>query len=158
MRKSDFEGLAQGLKEAVAHARGEDVSGIRVHVPAAIDIKAIRSRLGLTQGEFAERYGFTTARIKDWEQGRRVPDSGVRAYLVTIAAAPALIAVALRNTRVLISDREMMLEANDERRLELEPEERTKLLGEIEDLERLMRRQLAELEALKRRAETPQPA
>jgi hypothetical protein len=34
MRKKDFDGLMQGLREALAHARGEDVPGLKVHVPA----------------------------------------------------------------------------------------------------------------------------
>ena len=34
MRKEDFDGLMQGLREALAHARGEDVPGLKVHLPA----------------------------------------------------------------------------------------------------------------------------
>lgn len=88
MRKMDFDGLVDGLNEAVAFAKGGDVPGIRIHIPADIDIKAIRGTLGLTQVEFAGRYGFTEARVRDWEQGRRVPDSGIRAYLKVIAKEP----------------------------------------------------------------------
>ena len=33
MNKNDFEGIMQGLAEAKAFARGEDVPGVAVHVP-----------------------------------------------------------------------------------------------------------------------------
>ena len=34
MKKEAFDGLMQGLREALAHARGEDVPGLKVHLPA----------------------------------------------------------------------------------------------------------------------------
>ncbi|HEY1750714.1 MAG TPA: helix-turn-helix domain-containing protein [Caulobacteraceae bacterium] len=91
MRKKDFEGLTEGLKEAIAHARGEDAPGLRVHIPTDIDIKAIRERLGVTQAVFAERYGFSRGAVRDWEQGRKVPDQSTRAYLKVIAAEPKVV-------------------------------------------------------------------
>lgn len=91
MKKRDFEGIVEGLNEAVAFARGEDVPGIRVHIPAEIDIKAIRTRLGMTQAIFAARHGFSVAAVRDWEQGRRCPDGGIRAFLKVIAAAPDVV-------------------------------------------------------------------
>jgi len=51
-----------------------------------IDVKAIRERLGLTQSEFASKYRFSVARIRDWEQGRSRPDAAMRGYLMSIAA------------------------------------------------------------------------
>lgn len=33
MHNDDFKGMVQGLTEAAAHARGEEVPGIRVHTP-----------------------------------------------------------------------------------------------------------------------------
>lgn len=92
MKKSDFDGIMQGLAEATAFARGEVVPGIRVHIPADIDIKAIRAELGgLSQAAFAKRYGFSPGAVKDWEQGRRMPDPGIRAYLKVIRAEPMVV-------------------------------------------------------------------
>jgi transcriptional regulator with XRE-family HTH domain len=51
-----------------------------------IEVKAIRERLGLTQSEFASKYRFSVARIRDWEQGRSRPDAAMRGYLMSIAA------------------------------------------------------------------------
>jgi putative transcriptional regulator len=91
MRKSDFEGIMEGMNEAIAFVRGEDAPGIRVHIPAEIDVHAIRAKLGLTQAEFAKRFGFSAAAVRDWEQGRRVPEQGVRAYLKVIANEPEVV-------------------------------------------------------------------
>jgi putative transcriptional regulator len=89
MKQSNFERIVEGLNEAAAFMRGENVPGIRVHIPAEIDIKAIRKTVGgLTQAAFAERFGFSIGAVRDWEQGRAVPDQSTRAYLKVIAAEP----------------------------------------------------------------------
>jgi putative transcriptional regulator len=88
MRKEDFEGILEGVAEAAAHRRGENVPGIRIHIPNEIDTRAIRGKLGLTQVQFAERHGFSVGAVRDWEQGRAVPDQSTRAFLKVIAAMP----------------------------------------------------------------------
>ena len=88
--------LIQAAEEALAIARGEaDPSAYRIHVPLGIDVKALRRRLRLSQEQFARRYGFTPARIRDWEQGRSKPDGAVRAYLLVIEREPEAVARAL---------------------------------------------------------------
>jgi putative transcriptional regulator len=88
--------ILQGAREALALARGEaDEKAYRIHVPAAIDVRALRRKLRLSQGQFARRFGFTAARIRDWEQGRSRPDGAVRAYLLVIERAPDAVAKAL---------------------------------------------------------------
>jgi len=98
MDSKDFNGVLEGLNGAVAFARGDDAPGLRVHIPAEIDVKAIRDKLGMTQARFAERHGFSTAQVRDWEQGRRVPDPGVRALLKVIAAEPEMVERVLAST------------------------------------------------------------
>ncbi len=88
--------LIQAAEEALTIARGEaDPSTYRIRVPVDIDVKALRRRLRLSQDEFARRYGFTPARIRDWEQGRSKPDGAVRAYLLVIEREPEAVARAL---------------------------------------------------------------
>jgi putative transcriptional regulator len=36
----------------------------------AVDVAAIRAKLGLTQEAFAARFGFSKGAVRDWEQGR----------------------------------------------------------------------------------------
>jgi putative transcriptional regulator len=96
MMKTKKSRILQGAREALAFARGEaDISTFRIHVPPEIDVKALRRRLRLSQDEFAKRFGFTAARIRDWEQGRSKPDGAVRAYLMVIAKEPKAVARAL---------------------------------------------------------------
>ena len=76
------------VRKARAFARGEDAEGFVLHVPEAIDVKAIRGKLGLSQEAFASRFGFSAAAVRDWEQGRAEPDQPTRAYLTLIARDP----------------------------------------------------------------------
>ena len=41
--------IRRGLEQAVTYAQGQAKKGYRVHVPAHVDVKAIRMKLGLTQ-------------------------------------------------------------------------------------------------------------
>ena len=85
--------ILEGLGEAVAHARGE-VTKTRVsvvHVPNNVDVRAIRERLGLSQKEFALRFGFSLGTIRHWEQGQRFPEGPARVLLTVIDRdAPAV--------------------------------------------------------------------
>lgn len=48
-------------------------------------VKIIRRALGLSQEEFASRYQIPIGTLRDWEQGRAMPDQAARAYLKVIA-------------------------------------------------------------------------
>jgi putative transcriptional regulator len=91
------ESIRRGLKEAVAYVEGKaDASGYRIHVPAKIDVKAIRTRLDMTQEEFAGRFGFSVKTLRHWEQGSRQPEGPTRAYLLVIERAPRAVQKALQ--------------------------------------------------------------
>ncbi len=88
--------LIAAANEGIAIARGEaDPASYRLHVPAKIDVRAMRRKLGMTQEIFAVRYGLTLARVRDWEQGRSTPDGAVRAYLKVIEKEPEAVKRAL---------------------------------------------------------------
>lgn len=90
--------ILQGAREALAYARGEgNLSQYVVHVPQAIDVRAIRQKLALTQTEFARLFNLNVARLRDWEQGRSAPDGAVRAYLLVIDREPDAVRRALRD-------------------------------------------------------------
>ena len=97
MTKKAFDKIMEGLTDALAHASGEDVPSDRVHIPAEIDVKAIRAAIGLSQVQFAEAYGFSLGAVRDWEQGRRVPDQSTRAFLKVIAAEPLVVSRVLQD-------------------------------------------------------------
>lgn len=51
----------------------------------------------LSQNAFARRYGIPAASLRDWEQGRRVPDAATQSYLRVIARMPEEVARALHS-------------------------------------------------------------
>lgn len=90
------ESIRRGLEEAVAYARDEaDPGRYCVHVPERIDVKAIRTKLGMTQEEFAGRFGFSVKTLRHWEQEQRVPEGPTRAYLLVIDRDPDAVRKAL---------------------------------------------------------------
>jgi putative transcriptional regulator len=89
--------MIEGMEEAVAFMRGEaDVSKYRVYIPIAIDTRAIRKTLKLTQKQFAAHYHIPVATLRDWEQGRRVPDAPARALIAAIREEPDAVRRALK--------------------------------------------------------------
>ncbi|WP_206931470.1 helix-turn-helix domain-containing protein [Roseococcus thiosulfatophilus] len=78
--------LIQAAQEAAAMARGETVPGAVLHMPP--DVRAIRGRLKLTQPAFARRFGLPVGTVRDWEQGRAVPDQAARVLLRIIEREP----------------------------------------------------------------------
>ncbi|GAA0586776.1 helix-turn-helix domain-containing protein [Caenispirillum bisanense] len=62
---------------------------------AAMLARQAREATGLSQVAFAERYNLPLATVRDWEQGRRLPDAGSRAYLQVIRRIPEDVARAL---------------------------------------------------------------
>lgn len=64
-------------------------------LPQAVDVRAIRERLGkvlggkpITQEAFAQRFGFSYSAVRDWERGKCAPDTASRVLLLVIDATP----------------------------------------------------------------------
>jgi len=83
--KSAFDKIAAGLEDAIAFAEGGES---KAQLIRAVDIKAIRERRNMTQGEFSEAYKLPIGTVRDWEQHRREPDTGSKVYLSMIEADP----------------------------------------------------------------------
>jgi len=60
-----------------------------IHIP---NVKKLRERLGLTQEAFAATYRIPIGTLRDWEQGRKLPDAPARAYLTVISRDPEAVA------------------------------------------------------------------
>ncbi|MFA7261538.1 MAG: helix-turn-helix domain-containing protein [Caulobacter sp.] len=96
MDDKDFQGILDGVGEASAFVAGKaDPAGYRIHIPARIDVAALRKKLGLTQVQFAARFGFKLGTLRDWEQGRFAPEPTARVLLTIIDREPAAVARAL---------------------------------------------------------------
>ena len=63
--------------------------------PDEVDIRAVRKRQGLTQEQFARRYGLDRAALRNWEQGRTRPEAAVRSYVRVIERRPEQVEEAL---------------------------------------------------------------
>ena len=62
-------------------------------------VRVIRRALRLSQEDFAARFHIPLGTLRDWEQGRKVPDAAARAYLVVIGCNPSAVVEALGATR-----------------------------------------------------------
>jgi putative transcriptional regulator len=78
---------------------GAGVTATPYGAPAKINIKGIREALGLSQDEFALEFGLEVSTLRNWEQGRSVPDTAARNFLVTVARNPDAVRAALTRTR-----------------------------------------------------------
>lgn len=86
-----FKSIEQGLKEAIAHARGEGAVTIHeIDIPEA-DVQAIRARTGLSQAEFARSIGVKKSTLLNWEQHRRSPEGPARVLLALIDKDPKIV-------------------------------------------------------------------
>ena len=85
------------LKEAIAWADGETIPVriTKVRVPST-NVRAVRRRLRLSQSQFAAKFGFQPATLKNWEQGRTRPDGPARVLLAVIAHHPEAVEDAIR--------------------------------------------------------------
>jgi putative transcriptional regulator len=81
--------IIEGLGEAIAWSRGEsDRVRVTVVTVPEIDVRQVRRRMGLSQTEFATKFGFPPATLRNWEQGRATPDAPTRVLLAVIAKHP----------------------------------------------------------------------
>ena len=96
-RQTVGESIIEGLKQAVAWTKGEndDVRVTLVHVPQ-VDIRQVRRKMGLSQAQFATKFGFPPATLRNWEQGRSRPDAPTRVLLAVIAKHPEAVEDVLR--------------------------------------------------------------
>jgi putative transcriptional regulator len=69
-----------------------------IAVPEKVDVQAIREKLGMSQAEFADAYGFSIATVRNWEQHRREPDSAAKVLLAVIERAPDAVRQALEDS------------------------------------------------------------
>ena len=58
---------------------------------AEVDVRGIRQGLGLSQAQFARRFGFSVGAVRGWEQGLRQPEAAARILLLVIARNPGVV-------------------------------------------------------------------
>jgi putative transcriptional regulator len=95
--RSVGESIIQGLNEAIAWTKGrnENVQVTRVLVPK-VDVRKVRLKMDLSQAQFAAKFGFPPATLRNWEQGRSRPDAPTRVLLAVVARHPEAVEDVLR--------------------------------------------------------------
>lgn len=86
------ENILNGLKQVLEYQKGNVTPGTKVHKFFFADAKAIREKLGMTQGVFAQTYNIPIYTLRGWEQKQRNPDAATSAYLWSIEKMPKEIA------------------------------------------------------------------
>ena len=66
-----------------------------------VNVRELRERLDLTRDQFAIRYGLEVETLRNWETGKREPDTTARSYLRAIANAPEIVEQAYALTPVV---------------------------------------------------------
>jgi putative transcriptional regulator len=87
MKRNLFDSLVKSVREGGAILRGE-AKPSRTFRIQAVDIKRIRVNYRLSQGEFAALLGISVATLRNWEQGRRIPEGPARVLLQVAAKHP----------------------------------------------------------------------
>jgi putative transcriptional regulator len=98
MSKRAFEGIMQGLEEALAYSWGDESAAaqvVRIAVKPA-DIKTARKRVGLSRQAFARTFGLSPATLRKWENGEREPTGAARILLTIISREPEAALRAIR--------------------------------------------------------------
>jgi putative transcriptional regulator len=75
-----------------------------LRLPSATDIAAIRKKTGLSQADFARRISVPLAQIRNWEQGRRLPQGPARVLLALLDRNPRIVEETLTRWMLRLTD------------------------------------------------------
>ena len=98
MKAEAFQELVASVRQAGRIHRGT-MGASRETAFKPADIKAVRKKLRASQSEFALMIGVSVATLRNWEQGRRVPDGPALALLRGASKDPVAVAKALHGWR-----------------------------------------------------------
>lgn len=90
-----FQSIKAGLEQAIEHAQGKPIQA-KVHRLTPVDVKAIRTKVGMSQSEFATSFGISVGTLRHWEQGNREPHGPARVLLNVLAKEPKVVLDALQ--------------------------------------------------------------
>lgn len=88
-------GIEAGLREAIAHRRGElALETRRMETMPAARVREIRKAVAKSPKEFERRFGVPARTVEGWEQGRKL-DAAHRVLLRVIEKSPEAVEAAL---------------------------------------------------------------
>jgi len=80
MKQELFEELIESVREGGAILRGQKKPTRSFEIDAP-DVRRIRKSYDLSQHEFAALLGISVGTLRNWEQGRRLPEGPARVLL-----------------------------------------------------------------------------
>jgi putative transcriptional regulator len=86
---------------ARALAKIEHATTNRHYVAHYVDVAHLRKRMGMTQAQFARRFGFPVATLRHWEHGDRKPAGAALVLLNVIDRNPRAVLDALKPNHLL---------------------------------------------------------
>ncbi|MGB6068391.1 MAG: helix-turn-helix domain-containing protein [Desulfomonilaceae bacterium] len=92
MKAERFEKMMEGIKWGADYLKGQAEPSRRHEVSVKVpDVKGIRGKLKVSQGEFASMLGISVRTIQNWEQKRRIPEGPARILLEVAASYPDML-------------------------------------------------------------------
>lgn len=89
-----FKSIKKGLDEAVDFTEGKCPEAV-IHEFSPVDVKNIRSNMGMSQTEFASAFGISVSTLRHWERGDRVPHGPALVLLNVVEKEPQAVLKAL---------------------------------------------------------------
>jgi len=90
-----YDSIKQGLEEALDFSKGKKTKAV-VHKFTPVDVKNVRSKVGMSQSEFASAFGISVSTLRHWERGDRTPHGPALVLLNVVAKEPKAVLKALR--------------------------------------------------------------
>jgi len=97
-----LESIKAGLEQAIAHSANKP-NEVVVHEMSAMDVKAVRNKVGMTQRQFAASFGISLGTLRHWERGDRQPHGPARVLLNVLDRRPDAVIGALTESAVIAS-------------------------------------------------------
>ena len=87
---------AMAIEDDSALTEEDPGEAVLVYPSTAGQVRGLRAKLGLSQAQFAQQFGFTVDTIQQYEQGRRKPSGPASTLLRVIEAEPDAVIRALQ--------------------------------------------------------------
>jgi putative transcriptional regulator len=94
MNDDDFQKLLKSVTQMGAIIKGDKLPHRKPRV-TDINVKTLREKTGLTQGDFSRMIGVSVRTLQNWEQGRREPEGPAKALLRVVERDPQAVLSAL---------------------------------------------------------------
>jgi putative transcriptional regulator len=99
MKEETFAKLVASVREAGEIKAGHRAPS-RTYEIKPPEIRMVRERLDVSQGEFAVMIGVSARTLQNWEQGRRRPEGPAKALLTIASHNPSAVLDALHGRRI----------------------------------------------------------